>query len=145
MFSSLMTCRKPPRSPTAALLQRGFTMIELLVAVAIVGIVAAIAYPSYLSQVIRGNRTAAQQFLLDVANAEAQYVLDARAYTSTVGTGGLNLSIPASLQSTYAVTVALTAGPPPGYVITATPSGTQTQDGALTLDDLGNKTPTYKW
>ncbi len=125
--------------------QRGFTLLELIVAVVVVAILASIAYPSYVNQVIKGNRTAAQQFMLDVANAEAQYQLDARAYSATTGAGGLNLSAPSAVAANYTVTVALSPGPPPGYLITATPIGRQAQDGALTLDDTGNKTPANKW
>ena len=125
--------------------QQGFTLVELMVVLVVVAILASIAYPSYVNHVIKGNRAAAQQFMLDVANAEAQYLLDARAYSAIVGAGGLNLTPPNSVAANYTVTVALSAGPPPGYVITATPIGRQAQDGALTLDDTGNKTPINKW
>ena len=125
--------------------QLGFTLLELIVVLVVVAILASIAYPSYVNHMIKGNRAAAQQFMLDVANAEAQYLLDARAYSAIVGAGGLNLTPSNSVAANYTVTVALTAGPPPGYVITATPIGRQAQDGALTLDDTGNKTPINKW
>src|SRR5215471_2208472 len=125
--------------------QQGFTLLELTVVLIVVAILASIAYPSFVNQAIKGNRAAAQQFMLDVANAESQYLLDARAYNGTVGAGGLNLTAPNSVAANYTVTVALTVGPPPGYVITATPIGRQAQDGALTLDDTGNKTPINKW
>ena len=46
-----------------------FTLVELLVSIAVIAILAAIAYPAYVSQVIKGNRAAAQQFMLDIANA----------------------------------------------------------------------------
>jgi type IV pilus assembly protein PilE len=125
--------------------QLGFTLLELIVAVVVVAILVSIAYPIYVNQVIKGNRAAAQQFMLDVANAEAQYQLDARAYTAIMGAGGLNLSVPNTVSPNYTVTVALIVGPPPGYLVTATPLGRQAQDGALTLDDTGNKTPANKW
>jgi type IV pilus assembly protein PilE len=132
-------------SQTLSRRSQGFTLAELLVAVAIVGLLAVITYPSYVNQVIRGNRSAAQQFMLDIATAEAQYQIDARAYVDVVAAGGLGLSPPGSVANNYTVTIALTAGPPPGYVITATPLGRQAQDGALTLDSLGNKGPVGKW
>jgi len=122
-----------------------FTLIELLVTVAAVALLAAVAYPSYVNYMIRGNRSAAQQFMLDIANAEAQYQIDARGYTNIVGAGGLGLTPPTAVANNYAFVIALTAGPPPGYTLTATPIGRQAQDGALTLDSLGNKGPIGKW
>jgi type IV pilus assembly protein PilE len=145
MEDTLPTDRSSMRRQGAVRPQLGFTLLELIVAVVVVAILASIAYPTYVNQVIKGNRAAAQQFLLDVANAEAQYQLDARAFSATIGAGGLNLSVPNSVSPNYTIAVALTAGPPPGYVITATPIGRQAQDGALTLDDTGNKTPANKW
>lgn len=126
-------------------LAAGFTLIEMVVTVAILAILASIAYPAYVSQAIRGNRAAAQQLMLDIANAEAQYQIDARAYSTVVGVGGLGLAPSAAVTKNYTIAVALTAGPPPGYVITLTPVGRQAQDGVLTLDNLGNKTPASKW
>ena len=76
-----------------------FTLVEMVVTMALVGILAAIAYPSYVNQIIKGNRSAAQQFMLDLANAQAQYQIDARSYTSVIGGGGLGLS-PSNATST---------------------------------------------
>ena len=62
--------------------QQGFTLIELMIAVAVVGILAGIAWPSYKYYVMRANRSAAQQFMLDIANREEQFMLDARSYAT---------------------------------------------------------------
>jgi type IV pilus assembly protein PilE len=124
---------------------RAFTLIELIVTVALVAILAAIAYPVYVNQAIKGNRSAAQQFMLDIVTAQAQYQIDARTYTAVIGTGGLGLSPSSAASNNYTFAIALTAGPPPGYVITATPSGRQAQDGVLTLDSAGSKAPANKW
>jgi type IV pilus assembly protein PilE len=134
----------------------GFTLIELLVTVAIISILVAVALPSYQDYIIRANRSAAQQFMLDIANREEQYILDARTYHATIGTGGLNLTPPAALTNRYTFAVVLASGPPPTYTITATPIGPQSGDlsdpigsassvGPLTLDSLGNKGPAVKW
>lgn len=122
----------------------GMTLIELMIVIAIISILAAIAFPSYQDYIIRANRSRAQQFVLEIANREGQYLLDARLYTATIGAGGLNLTAPAELATRYTFIVALT-GPPPGYLITATAIGGQASDGNLTLDDLGTKTPADKW
>jgi type IV pilus assembly protein PilE len=125
--------------------ERGFTLIELVITVAIVGILASLAMGSYQKYVLRVNRAAAQAFMLDVALREELYLLDARTYTTNIGNTGLGLVVPAHVSQRYAITIALTDGPPQGYVVTATPSGTQAQDGELTLDADGTKMPIYKW
>jgi type IV pilus assembly protein PilE len=53
----------------------GFTLIELLIVVAIIGILASMAYPSYQQYIVKGNRAAAQQFLLEAASVQHQYFL----------------------------------------------------------------------
>lgn len=131
-------------TPTPMKHRRGFTLIELLIAVAIVGILAAIALPSYQNHLKKGRRADAQSFMMDLANRQQQYLLDARGYAL----GGtfittLGAATPASVDQyyTFAVTPA-NATSPPTFTITATPkAGTpQATDGALTIDNTGAKT-----
>ncbi len=124
---------------------RGFTLIELVISVSIVGILASMSYGSYQKYFLRTNRSAAQQFMLDVVNREELYLLDARTYTSSIGNNGLGLAIPTNVSGRYTITIALTAGPPQGYVVTATPTGNQVEDGALTLASDGTTMPIHKW
>jgi len=124
---------------------KGFTLIELMITVVIIGILTMIAIPQYGQYVIRGNRAAAEAFMMDVANREKQYLLDARSYAPDLPT--LTMTVPTNVSNYYTITITPVAGPPPSYTITATPvvGSKQANDGTLTLDDLGNKGPTGKW
>lgn len=132
----------PPQARTSG----GFSLIELMIAVAIVGIIAAVAYPSYVQYTVKSNRAAAQGHLLDIIQQEQQYLIDNRAYTSTLA--DLNgMSTPISVSKYYTISIDVTAGPPPTFVATATPkTGTaQADDVVLTINNAGTKTPSDKW
>ena len=120
---------------------RGFTLIEMMVTVAIIGILAAIAVPSYQSHLKKGRRADAQAFMMDVANRQQQYLLDARTYATT--TAQLNATPPTSATNFYGFAITTVASPP-AFTITATPTaGTaQASDGTLVLDSAGTKTRT---
>ena len=135
-----------PRQIAAPGRSQGFTLIELMVAVAVIGILVGLAWPSYRNYVMRANRSAAQQFMLDITNREEQYMLDARSYaTGSSALTSLNLTVPTAVSPNYTLSVAAVTGPPVGYLITATAIGNQLTDGDLTLSSAGTRTPTSKW
>ncbi|GAB2873361.1 type 4a pilus minor pilin PilE [Pseudoduganella ginsengisoli] len=132
-------------NPIPPLRQRGFTLVELMVAVVIVGILGAVAYPSYIQHVVKSNRAAAQAHLLDLAQREQQYLADNRSYAASVS--ALNLTTPDAVSSKYSILIEVQDGPPPSFTITATPltNGPQASDGALTINNAGTKSPASKW
>lgn len=106
----------------------GFSLIELMVAIAIVAIIAAIAYPQYQNHVLRGYRAEGQQWLQDFAQLQEQYFLDRRAYaTGGLGTGAGQLPMlwpPQGLsidQRYQAPAIVAVPGPPAGYVVCLQP------------------------
>lgn len=124
-------------------MQNGFTLIELMITVLIVGILAAVAYPSYSEYVVKSNRSAAESFILGVANKQEQYMLDARQYATTLAALSIS-SLPTEVSGKYTVAItADNAAAPPTYTITATPIGTQlardTKCGAVTINQAGTK------
>jgi type IV pilus assembly protein PilE len=124
---------------------RGFTLIELVVAIAVVGILAAIAWPSYLQQVTRGRRSSAKAAMMDLANREQLYLVANRAYADTAALQSTGYNVPSDVSKYYTWAVALGTGSTPAFTITLTPFGAQAADGALTLDQAGNRAPLGKW
>ena len=113
--------------------QSGFTLIELMIVVAIVGILSAIAYPSYAEYIRRGHRAEARAGLLQAA----QWL--ERSATAT-GTYPLTAAFPANLKAVpnnrYDIAVVSDGAT---FTLTATPKGAQTGDrcGNYTLTNTG--------
>jgi type IV pilus assembly protein PilE len=130
---------------------RGFTLLEIMIVVAIVGILAAIVLPSYQNQVRKANRSAAQQFLMDVATKEQQILMDTRSYVAVAdgnfgnkpsdASPGVGIPQPPATSGRYTFAVAVVnTATPPTFTITATAINDQAVDGNLTVDQSGTKT-----
>ena len=122
---------------------QGFSLLELMTVLVIVGVLSAIAWPSYQNYVIRGNRSAAQTFMMTIANRQEQYLLTNRSYSSTIA--GLSLTQPTETVGRYTFDIPAGTFTATSYVITATATGNQVSDGNLTLSSDGTKTPADKW
>jgi len=132
--------------------RRGFTLIELMITVAVVAILAAIALPSYNLFMKKSRRGEAEAALMDIAQREQQYLLDTRTYAPSIAT--LSTTIPVDVTTYYTVQICQTTvpcaapgGAPPTFAIIATPiaGSPQAGDYTLTLDNTGAKTPAGVW
>ncbi len=113
----------------------GFTLIELMIVVAIVGILLAIALPSYRAYVLRGDRASARAALLEAQQFMERY--------NAVNNGFTSAALPSRLTSVPAESpkygIALSNLAANTFTLTATPNGTDALCGPLTLTHTGVK------
>ncbi len=117
---------------------RGFTLIEVLVTCVIVGVLAAIALPSYQKQVQKTRRSDAKSALVGAAGQMERYFTERSTYaTAALGSGGV---YPATTENGY-YALSLANLTSTTYTLRATPAGAQVGDhcGALTYNEQGVK------
>ena len=121
---------------------KGFTLIELMVTVAVIGILGAIAYPSYTQYIQKGRRVDAKTSLMNAAQAMERYYTENSKYT---GAAAGTVFPTASIDGDY--TLSFDTGSPAAsaYTIKAAPSSSrQSGDkcGTFTLNSVGQKAVT---
>jgi type IV pilus assembly protein PilE len=127
---------------------KGFTLVEMMIVVAIVGILAAVALPSYRSYIIRAARVQAQTELLALASLQEKIFLNSNNYAFSVAaaydgtaTGGLGRSSGQTTDGRYTLSLDITQ-PAQTFVLKATPviSSTQVGDGTISVSENGART-----
>jgi type IV pilus assembly protein PilE len=126
-------------------INKGFTLIELMITIAIIGILAAIAYPSYTIYVAESARAEAHTSLLRASNLQEQYYLDNRGYTENMVDLGFGADPFLTESDLYSIDSTGTEN----FVLVATAQGVQASrdSGCATIQitDTGAKTPAECW
>ena len=120
---------------------RGFTLIELMIVLAVVSIIIAFAYPSYRDHIVKAHRAEGMGELLDLADRLERFYSDQGTYAgATLGSATTDLRPVATEKGKY--NLAITAQNAISFTVTATPQDAQADDtkcGTFTLTSLGAK------
>ena len=140
------------RRPLPARRQAGFTLMELMVVIVIIGLLAAVALPSYQSYVRKANRAAGKSKLLEIAAKQESYFADNKKYTNdlsklgylgnTVGVDRDYKFVTSTSTSAVYVISAVSAAPNTSFTLTANAANTQSADSScaqIQLDSTGNR------
>lgn len=120
----------------------GFTLIEVMIVVAVIGILSAIALPSYSAYVARAKRAQVRSEILKAEGWLERYYTENNRYTGAAASSDTSVpsgfsakfgSVPASGGANYTISLAVSNNPP-SYTITATPTG------SMAADSCGNYT-----
>ena len=129
---------RPGRTPCMTHQRRGFTLIELMVVLAVAAILAAVAFPSYRGQVAKGRRADGKQALVELAQRLERFYTERGTFAgAALGSGGF---YPAVSSGGY-YSLAITSQSADGFTLSATPRGNQAGDacGTLGYNHLGDR------
>ncbi|HHB93105.1 MAG TPA: type IV pilin protein [Thioploca sp.] len=139
---------------------KGFSLIELMIVVAIIGVITAIAYPTYRQHVLESNRFEAKSALMELSRLQEEFDIENNQYASNFGTGSNGIDMERAgfvkykgkfisknfkldlLNGYYELSL---TGNGNEYILTADAIGTQLQDTEclqFTIDQAGRKTAT---
>ena len=136
------------RNVPARSLQAGFTLIELVIAMAVLTLLVTMAYPSYLEHMNKVRRADALGPLLDVVSRQEQYMLDHKQYAGNMTQLGFAANPYITPEGFYSVAVVTAGcGTSPCYRFTATPVSGKAQANdakctSLSINSAGSKTAT---
>lgn len=125
---------------------KGFSLIEILVVIAILAMLAAYAIPNYRQYVLESKRTTAQNRLLEIAGMFEKFYANTNRYPTGLTGGGNSLNLTTSFLTWDDYQITATTGA--GWTLTATAIGGQAQDTAcptINYNNLGQKTPLNCW
>lgn len=119
----------------------GFTLIEMMITVLIVGILSAVAIPQYTKYMQKARRADAQALLSEISVKQQQFLMTQRRYAKTADFTDLGISVPSSVSDYYTGYDTITVNGL-SYTVSATPAGAQGSDecGVLTINSDGEKT-----
>ena len=120
----------------------GFTLIELMIVVAILAIIVVLGYPSYRDQVMKARRADGKAFLLEIADRQERYYSDQSSYTTDITDLGFDDDIAPDGYYKAAITDDPTGDLTLSYTITVTPLGSQLKDkcASFTVTSQGTRT-----
>jgi type IV pilus assembly protein PilE len=121
----------------------GFTLVELMITVAVIGILAAIAIPNYQQYVLRANRSDAKAILMETAQFMERYYTTNNTYVGATVLSAVSPKGASATSKKYDIT--FSAGPTAtSFTLQAATTGSQDNDscGDLTISNTGAQTPT---
>lgn len=131
----------------------GFSLIELMIVAAIIGILLAVAIPGYQQYILSAKQAAAKSVLLDIAQKQPQFLADRRSTyapclsatylypalsAATCATEHLSLYVPPDVGALYGFSITLSS-PPPGYTAVAIPISSEVGTTSFHIDHSGKR------